>query len=395
MLHAKTIALVVSGSIAAYKSANLIRELRRRGATVRVVMTQSAAQFVAPLTFEALSEHPVEIDPFRSGESIRHIALAREADAILIAPATAHLLARLALGLADDAPTALALASRAPLIIAPAMNTLMWQHEATQGNLRTLQDRGAHIIPPDSGLLACGESGAGRLPDAELIVDQVEQILAPVDSPWRGRRVLITAGGTEEPIDAVRVLTNRSSGRMGIALATAARQRGAKVDLILARHTVPAPPSVEVHRALTASEMEQAVLERVADTDVLIMAAAVSDFRPERTVSGKMDRSIGEMSLKLVPTVDILAAAASLRRPGQLFVGFALETEDVEERARRKLRAKGVDIIVANRAATALDRATNSVTIFSRDEKSQRLELASKEEIAQGILDYASRYLKV
>jgi phosphopantothenoylcysteine decarboxylase/phosphopantothenate--cysteine ligase len=394
VLHAKTIALIVSGSIAAYKSANLIRELRRRGAAVRVVMTRSAAQFVAPLTFEALSEHPVEIDPFRSGESIRHIALAREADAIVIAPATAHILARLALGLADDAPTALVLASRSPLVIAPAMNTMMWQHEATQQNLRTLHSRGAHIIEPEAGPLACGETGAGRLPDAEVIADRVERILSPAESPWRGRRVLITAGGTEEPIDAVRVLTNRSSGRMGVTLAAAAERRGAVVELILARHTVAPPAGVEVQHALTADAMGRAVRERLPAADVLIMAAAVADFCPEKSVRGKISRSGGGLTLKLVPTIDILAAAAASRRPEQLLIGFALETDDIEERARRKLQVKGIDLIVANQAATALDRETNQVTIFAGDGSSHSLDLASKEEIAAGILDYAGRYLR-
>lgn len=385
-LRDKTVALAVSGSIAAYKAANLVRELRRAGAEVRVSMTREAAEFVAPLTFEALSEHPVEIDPFRSGESIRHIALAREADLLLIAPATAHLIARLALGLADDAPTALALACRAPLIIAPAMNSGMWQHPATQENIRTLQQRGAQIIEPDQGELACGEQGPGRLPDAELIVAAVERLLRPPSPRWQGRRVLVTAGGTEEAIDAVRVLSNRSSGRMGMALARAAQDLGARVELILARHSVAVPAELEVHHARSVEAMREAVLEAMPRTDLLIMAAAVSDFKPLRPAVKKIKREQGTLTIELEPTADILSQVSKGRRPGQILVGFALEDEEGEAEACRKLETKGLDLIVLNHPEVALDTTHNQVTIFSAKGESWRLEAAPKDEIARAIL---------
>ena len=386
LLASKSVLLAVSGSIAAYKAAYLVRELQRAGADVRVLMTRSACEFVAPLTFEALTGHPVEVEPFKADDAIRHVALAREADALLVAPATAHILARLALGLADDVPTTLALACTAPIVAAPAMNVEMWRKPATQANVATLMERGVRFVAPEEGDLACGEVGAGRLAEPGAIVAELTRAIAAPHSAWSGRRVLITAGGTEQPIDPVRVIGNRSSGRTGIALASAARDLGASVELLLARHSEPAPPGVVCRSAAPGEEMREAVLRGMADADVLLMAAAVSDFVPREVAEEKIKRASGELELRFDPTPDILAEAARARRAGQLLVGFALETSRGEERALEKMHAKGIDAIVLNHPALALEGAESEVTIFAAAGQRWSLPRASKAEIARGIL---------
>ncbi|MGA9355845.1 MAG: bifunctional phosphopantothenoylcysteine decarboxylase/phosphopantothenate--cysteine ligase CoaBC, partial [Terriglobales bacterium] len=351
------IALGVSGGIAAYKAAEIVRLLQERGIRVQVVMTRAAQEFIRPLTFAALSGEKVITDLFGSGESdanlesaIEHIAVAQAIDALVVAPATADVLAKFAQGVASDFLSTLYLATTAPVVVAPAMNVNMWNHPATQANLETLRQRGVHIVEPGSGYLACGMTGAGRLAENETIVAAVLGALG-ASQDLAGETVLVTAGPTREKIDPVRYLTNRSSGRMGYAIAEAASRRGARVLLVSGPTSIAPPGAAELTRVETAEEMRTTVLKLLPESTVVIKTAAVADFRP-KIASGEKIKRKGPLSLELEPTADILKELAAHKHAAagasQIVIGFAAETENVLENARKKLAAKSLDAIVAN-----------------------------------------------
>jgi phosphopantothenoylcysteine decarboxylase/phosphopantothenate--cysteine ligase len=385
------VVLGVTGCIGAYKAAEIVRGLRREELAVQVIMTAGAREFITPLTLETLSGAPVITELFGAGreEGIRHISLTEECDLLLIAPATAHVLAKLAAGLADDFLTTFALAARAPLLIAPAMNTNMLTHPAVAQNLATLRSRGADVIEPGEGWLACGWMGKGRVAEPEEIVARVRRRLA-ARAALGGESFLVSAGPTAEPIDPVRMVTNRSSGKMGFRLAEAARERGARVTLVSGPVALEPPAGVELVRVRTAAEMMEAMLARLDGATVVVMAAAVADYRPEAAAPAKIKKTAGALELRLVRTDDILAAIAERRRPDQTVVGFAAETDDLEARARAKLSAKRLDLIVANdvsRADSGFDVDTNQVMLLGRDGWSASLPLLSKREVAERVLD--------
>lgn len=347
-LSGKQIVLGVSGSIAAYKSVELLRRLTSLGASVKVVLTPSACRFVPPLSFQVLSGHPVYSEPFEPREEVLHLSLAEEADLILIAPATAHFLAKAALGLADDLLSTLLLGARSPLVVAPAMDGGMWEHPAVQQHAQILRDRGVRLIGPVSGPLASGMEGPGRMAEPSIIASAVESMLTVASRDLQGEVVLVTAGPTREPIDPVRHLSNRSSGKMGYALAERARDRGAEVILVSGPTALPRPRGVEFHPVVTAEEMEHAVLKHLSRSSILIMAAAVGDFRIKAPALHKIKkRRGGSLTLELVETEDILEKVQAQK--GRTFVvGFAAETEKLHENAQQKLRTKGMDLIVGN-----------------------------------------------
>jgi phosphopantothenoylcysteine decarboxylase / phosphopantothenate---cysteine ligase len=394
------IALGVSGGIAVYKAAEIVRLLQDRGVRVQVVMTAAAQEFVRPLTFAALSGEKVITDLFGSDESqanvesaIEHIAVAQAIDALLVAPATADVLARFAQGIANDFLSTLYLATTAPVVVAPAMNVNMWNHAATQANLEILRKRGVRIVEPGQGYLACGMTGAGRLAENETIVAAVMEALG-ASQDLAGETVLVTAGPTREKIDPVRYLTNRSSGRMGYAIAEAALRRGARVLLITGPTGIAAPDAAEVTRVDTAEEMRAAVLQSLPGSTVLIMTAAVADFRPKVALEQKIKRK-GAMTLELEPTADILAEVAR-RKTSQVVVGFAAETENVLENARKKLASKSLDAIVVNdvaREGIGFDSDRNAVTIISQSAVVEVPE-TSKWEVAQHLLDHVVKLRK-
>ena len=400
MLNGRTVVVGVSGGIAAYKACELVRWLKTRGASVIVVMTPAAAEFVTPLTFQALSGNPVVRDLWgnqrpgfdlppaaatRVGGKVEHVDVAEAAEAIVIAPATADLIARMVHGEAPDALTAVALASPAPLVVCPAMDVEMWRAKVTQENVAALRRRGAAIVGPESGELASGLEGPGRLAAIDAIGAAVERALVRRAS-LAGVRVLVGAGRTEEPLDPVRVLTNRSSGRMGFALAEAARDRGATVTLVAGAASVEPPDRVRPERVGTAAEMERAMTAAAPEADVVLMAAAVADYRPAAPAREKMARTGDPLTLRLEPCTDILAALGKARRPGQTLVGFALETSRDVKRAREKLAAKGVDLIVLNTAAQGIGSDTNRVTLVEAHGE-RELPLLSKREVAEEILE--------
>ena len=356
--------LGIGGGIAAYKSCELVRRLREAGCAVRVVMTRAGAAFVTPLTFQALSGQPVRVDLLdaEAESGMDHIALARWADRVVIAPTTADLMARLAAGLADDLLTTLCLATEAPILLAPAMNRVMWEHPATQANHRLLQQRGVRMVGPESGGQACGETGAGRMAEPQAIL---HALLGPGSGPLAGRRVLITAGPTQEPIDPVRFIGNRSSGRMGVALAAAARDAGAEVCLVHGPISVAPPVGVRAVAADTAESMHAAVRSNLDGVDLFIAAAAVADYRPRTTADQKLKKDAAEIAVELVRTPDILADVAA-RRPRPFVVGFAAETTDLRGHARAKLERKGLDMIAANdvSAGKAIGTARNALTVL-------------------------------
>ena len=390
------VALGISGGIAAYKAAELIRLLQERGLDVQVVMTRNACEFVAPLTFAALSGRKVITEMFGGPQgganlesAIEHMAVAQSIDALVIVPATANVLAKMAHGIADDFLTTLCLATKAPLIVAPAMNVNMWEHPATQKNLETLRERGVKVLPPDEGYLACGMTGAGRLTSGQSIVQAVLATLG-VSDDLSGECVLVTAGPTEEPLDEVRCLTNMSSGKMGYALAEASRRRGAHVVLVSGPTHLAPPAGAEVERVRTAEQMAQAVLRHFERATVTLMAAAVADFRPAEVYPGKIKKQDGVPSLKLEPTPDILAMIAPRRRPGQVVVGFAAETENLLANATGKLHDKRLDFIVANdvsQEGAGFDSDTNIVTLVFPDGRAKALDKMSKLDVAQRVLD--------
>lgn len=392
------IALGVTGGIAAYKAAEVIRALQDRGIRVQVIMTRAAQEFVRPLTFAVLSGEKVITSMFSSDEehapnidsAIEHIAVAQSIDALVVVPATADVLAHFAQGIASDFLTTLYLATTAPVVVAPAMNVNMWNHAATQSNLQTLRQRGVKIVEPDAGYLACGMTGPGRLAETETIVAAVLTVLG-ASQDFAGETVLITAGPTREKIDPVRYLTNRSSGRMGYALAEAALRRGARVLLVSGPTSLTPPAAVEVTRVDSAEEMRDAVLKFLPQSSIVIKTAAVSDYRPKLAAGQKIKRK-GPMSLELEATPDILKEL-SLKKTSQVLVGFAAETENVLENARQKLVAKNLDAIVVNdvsREGVGFDSDRNAVTIISRDEVVEVPE-TSKWEVAQRVLDQVVR----
>jgi len=396
------IALGVSGGIAAYKAAEIVRLLQDRGIRVQVVMTSAAQEFVRPLTFAALSGEKVITGMFGSGagdgqanveSAIEHIAMAQAIDALLVAPATADVLARFAQGIANDFLSTLYLATTAPVVVAPAMNVEMWKHAATQANLEILRQRGVRIVDPGKGYLACGMTGAGRLAENEVIVAAVMEALGAAQD-LAGETVLVTAGPTREKIDPVRYLTNRSSGRMGYAIAEAALRRGARVLLVSGPTAIAAPGAAELTPVETAAEMLAAVLKLLPESTVVIKTAAVADFRPKATVGQKIKRK-GAMTLELEPTADILAEVAR-RKTSQVVVGFAAETENVLENARKKLASKSLDAIVVNdvsRGGIGFDSDRNAVTIISPSEVVEVPE-TSKWEVAHRVLDQVVKLRK-
>jgi phosphopantothenoylcysteine decarboxylase/phosphopantothenate--cysteine ligase len=390
------ITLGVTGGVAAYKAAELVRLLQQDGFTVEVVMTRGAREFITPLTFAALTGQKVITDLFEkssTGEAnldsaIEHIAVAQRTDLLLVAPATADILAKFARGIADDFLTTLYLATTAPVVVAPAMNVNMWNHAATQQNVEMLRARGVKIVNPDEGYLACGMTGAGRLAGQQEIAAAVREILQ-AQKDLHGETVLITAGPTREDIDPVRYITNRSSGKMGYAVAEAAARRGAKVVLVSGPVTLDTPAGVERINVRTAEDMRRAVDEKCSGCSVAIFAAAVADYRPVETAGQKIKRNKELVSLMLEPTPDILASVAS-RKGSAIVVGFAAETDHVAENARKKLVAKNADLIVANDVTAedaGFDYDTNIVTLFSRDGRDLALPKLTKAEVAQRILD--------
>jgi phosphopantothenoylcysteine decarboxylase/phosphopantothenate--cysteine ligase len=389
----RTALLCVTGGIAAYKAAEVARELSRAGVTVRVAMTQAAQEFVSPLTFEALTHNPVATDVFDSGPAgpIPHITLATECDVIIVAPATADALARLAHGFADDIVCCTVLASDRPLIIAPAMHTGMWLHPATQANVATLTSRGACFVGPISGDLASGDKGIGRLAEIDHIVAETLRVLGR-NGDLSGRRIVVTAGGTQEPIDPVRCVTNHSSGKMGYAVAEAARDRGADVTLVSAPTALREPAAISVVHVMTAQQMADATQKAVDGADALIMAAAVADFRPAMAANDKIKKKDGAPVLQMERTVDILGTV----RGDFIRVGFAAESSHLRENADSKLREKNLDFIVAN-DITANDAGfgsdNNRVTILDREGGVDELPLLSKREVAERILDRVVRLL--
>ena len=387
------VALGVSGGIAAYKAAEIVRLLQDRDIRVQVIMTQAAQEFVRPLTFAALSGEKVITGMFEAGNAepniesaVEHIAVAQSIDALVVAPATSDILAKFAQGIANDFLTTLYLATTAPVIVAPAMNVNMWNHPATQANLEILRKRGVKIVEPDSGYLACGMIGPGRLAANESIVASVMQALG-ASQDLAGETVLITAGPTREKIDPVRYITNRSSGRMGYALAEAALRRGARVLLVTGPTSIVPPNAAEVTRIETADQMRASVLQLFSQATIVIKTAAVSDYRPKAAAIQKLKRT-GPMSLELEPTTDILAEL-SAKKSTQLIIGFAAETENVLENARKKLANKSLDAIVVNdvsRDGVGFDSDRNAVTILTQDEVLEVPE-TTKWEVAQRVLD--------
>jgi phosphopantothenoylcysteine decarboxylase / phosphopantothenate---cysteine ligase len=416
------IALGVTGGVAAYKAAELVRRLQQEKLDVQVVMTRSAQEFITPLTFAALTGQKVITDMFSSAgaapanveSAIEHIAVAQRIDLLLVAPATANILGKFAHGIADDFLTTLHLATKAPVVVAPAMNVNMWEHAATQENIAALRARGVHVVDPDEGYLACGMTGAGRLAATETIARKVCEVLG-LRRDLAGQTLLVTAGPTRENIDPVRFLTNRSSGKMGYSLAEAASRRGAHVILISGPTDLKAPDGVDWVPVRSTEEMRSAVLDRAAEANVVIMAAAVADYRPAAPYAQKLKRGEGSLTLELEPTPDILAdlsrgvreSELQLRHESQaidrtsapegnrvsrpILVGFAAETDRVAENAKGKLARKGADMIVANdvtQHGAGFDTDTNIVTLFLRDGREIPLPKMTKFEVANRILDH-------
>lgn len=390
-LEGKTVVLGVTGGIAAYKACTLTSMLRKQGAAVHVIMTANATKFVAPLTFETLSNHPVVTDTFARPETweVEHIALAKAADLFVIAPATANIMAKMAHGIADDMLSTTVLATKAPVLIASAMNTGMWTAEATAENARILKSRGVHFVGPEGGFLACGDTGAGRMSEPEQILRAMEDILCR-QRDLAGLRVMVTAGATREPLDPVRFLTNHSSGKMGFAVAEAARDRGADVLVVCGAVTAAIPEGVQVVRVETTQQLYDAVTSRAPEMDVIVQAAAPADFRAEAVSEQKIKKRDGEaLTVRLVENPDIAAAVGSMKKPGQTLVGFAAETEELMGNARKKLGKKHLDLIVANdvtKPGAGFHVDTNIAALITAED-TEELPLMLKSELAQRIWD--------
>jgi phosphopantothenoylcysteine decarboxylase/phosphopantothenate--cysteine ligase len=386
VLTGRRIVLGVTGGIAAYKAIEVCRLLVDAGAHVAPILTKGAEHFVGRTTFTALASEPVHTSLWDDADPIPHTRLGQRADAVVVVPATARVLGAYAAGISSDLLTATLLATRAPVVVCPAMHTEMWEHPAVQDNLATLRRRGVHVVEPDVGRLAGGDTGAGRLARPQAIVAAVERVLGPQD--LKGLRILVTAGGTREPIDAVRVVANRSSGKQGHAIAAEAAARGAAVTLVTTTDR-EVPWGVEAVGVETAAEMEAAVRER-ADADVVIMAAAVADFRPVAASGRKIKKDHGVPTVVLEPTPDILAGLGQAKRPGQVLVGFAAETDDLLANARRKLAAKHLDLLVANDVlapGAGFQYDTNEVIILSDDGAATKVPLSDKRAVARAVLD--------
>jgi len=393
-LAGRRVLLGVTGGIAAYKACSLTRLLTQAGAAVQVVMTRSATRFVGPDTFAALSGLPVRVDLWEEPGTALHVRLAREADVVVVAPATANIIAKVASGIADDLLSSTLLEVRCPLVLAPAMHTGMWENPATRANIAALRDRGVRVVGPVEGSLAAGDEGMGRLAEPEDISAAAEDAVAR-GHDLAGRRVVVTAGPTWEPIDPVRFLGNRSTGRMGFAVAKEAFDRGADVTLVVGPGTVEPPEGPRLVRATTAEEMRDAVLEAARDADAIVMAAAVADFRPAERAPSKLKRKDGPPELRLIPTPDILREL-SASKGGQLLVGFAAETEELEGAGRAKLRAKGLDLLVVNevgREGTGFGSETNHAAILSRTGEDEPLREWRKTELATAVCDRLAELL--
>jgi phosphopantothenoylcysteine decarboxylase/phosphopantothenate--cysteine ligase len=397
----RKVALGISGGIAAYKAAEVLRGLQRAGCNIRVAMTKRACEFIQPLTFKALSGSHVIVDDYApdNPDPIAHITFSQTVDLLLIAPATANIIAKFANGIADDFLTSTYLASTAPILIAPAMNTSMWHHPATQRNLEQLRADGVHIIEPDEGEMACGTVGPGRLSEPERIVTAALEILRhgerEIQTDLAAERLLITVGATREAIDPVRFLSNNSSGRMGFAIAQAAKSRGAQVTIIAGATTAVPPDNISVIRAFSAEEMNAAVIKELPRASVFIGTAAVADYRPVKRSLRKIKKTQTSLILELEPTPDILQEVARTKRDGLLVVGFAAETENILGNAREKLRSKNLDAIVANDVTldgAGFDTVSNEVTIISRDRKAPvHIPRMAKTNVANLILDEVVR----
>ena len=387
------VVLGVTGGIAVYKACELLRLLQKRGIDVFVVMTQNACRFVAPLTFETLSGHPVAVDTFDRPQTweVEHIALAKRADLFLIAPATANIMGKMACGIADDMLSTTVMATRAPVLVAPAMNTGMWENAAVQQNVKTLRARGVEIVAPVSGHLACGDSGAGKLEDVEVIAERACELLF-AKKDMEGLRVMVTAGPSREALDPVRYISNRSSGKMGYAIAQAAQKRGAEVTLLSGPVAIEAPQGVKLVPFTTTQELLDRASELAQEQDLLIQAAAPADYRAKEVAPQKIKKQGGEpMTFTLVENPDVAATLGKAKRSGQVFVGFAAETNDVLAHAKDKLARKNLDMIVANdvtRPGAGFDVDTNIVTLITKDGQ-EALPMMSKAEVAQRILDRA------
>jgi phosphopantothenoylcysteine decarboxylase / phosphopantothenate---cysteine ligase len=393
-LAGRRVLLGVTGGIAAYKACILTRLLTQAGATVQVVMTPSATRFVGIDTFAALSGRPAYTEVWEEPGSVLHVRLARGADVCVVAPATANVIAKLSAGIADDLVTSTLLEATCPLVVAPAMHSGMWEHPATQANVRALQERGTVVVGPARGPLAAGDEGVGRMAEPEDIVSMLEDV-ASRGRDLAGRRMVVTAGPTWEPIDAVRFVGNRSTGRMGFAVAREAFGRGADVTLVVGPGTVEPPDGPRVVRVATAEEMRLAVLEAAEEADGVIMAAAVADFRPRESAPGKLKKDEGPPRLELVPTPDILAELGQMKGD-RVLVGFAAETEDIERAGRAKLVAKGLDLLVANevgREGTGFGSESNHAAILSRSGDDEPLREWTKAELAAAVCDRLTKLL--
>lgn len=389
-LEGKTVVVGLSGGIACYKGAELVRSLVKERAMVRVIMTRGARQFISPLTLQTLSGNPVATETFDLTEEseIGHIQLADSADVLLVAPATANVIAKLAYGIADDLLTTVALATRAPIVVAPAMNVNMLHNKVVEQNLERLRGLGFRLVPPEEGFLACGYEGAGRLASESSVLEAVKAALTPQD--LSGEHVLVTAGPTREPIDPVRFLSNRSSGKMGFAIASAARRRGAEVTLVSGSTALETPPGVRRIDVATAAEMRQIVLENEPAATVIVMAAAVADYRVSKPATRKIKKNDSRFILELERTPDILAEIGERRRADVLLVGFAAETDQAIEHARRKLREKGLDLIVLNdvsQADAGFDVDTNRVWLIGAGGEAEGWPLLDKEEVGERLME--------
>jgi len=393
MLTGREIVLGVTGGIAAYKSAEIVSRLRRLGASVHVIMTKSATEFVTPLTFETMSNHPVVTDTFARPETweVEHIALAKAADLFVIAPATANIMAKMAHGIADDMLSTTVLATRATVLIAPAMNTGMWEAKATQENLKMLKARGVETVGPEGGFLACGDVGAGRMSEPVQIVEKITELLARKQD-MTGLKVLVTAGPTREMLDPVRFVTNRSSGRMGYALAENAQQRGAEVTLVSGPVNIPAPKGVTVVNVQSTDDLYNAMMEFAPQQDIIVQSAAPADYKTENVAPQKLKKQgDAALELRLVPTQDVAKAVGENKKPGQTLIGFAAETENLHDNAEKKLDRKNLDMIVANdvtKPGAGFDVDTNIASIMT-DDGVEELPLMKKTELAQVIFDRA------
>lgn len=392
-LKGKNIVLGVSGGISAYKAVELMRQFQKKGADVRVVMTENSKKFIGELTFQAISTHSVYTDVMveESPEKIRHIDMAENADCVVIAPATANIIGKIANGIADDALSTMIMAVKAPVLICPAMNSWMYESRAVQRNLDTLEEDGFKILDPDEGFLACGVTGPGRLPDPVYIADEVENLLIKKD--FKGKKVLVTAGPTMEAIDPVRYISNHSSGKMGYSIAEAFSKRGAKVTIVSGPVSINPPYNVEVVKIKTADEMLEQCEKRIDQTDIIVKVAAVADYKVKNRADHKIKKAEGGLDIELEENPDIIKTLGKLKKENQIFVGFAAETDDLEKNAVKKLKSKNLNMIIGNKIGgknTAFGADENMVSIFTENGNKESIEMMDKKELSHLILDRIS-----